>query len=72
MMSPADEIKGEVLSHKDLYAKPGQILIDDADHNVEAFRSADGEAILVPRPWNKGHGRNPVVEVREELRRIMS
>ena len=31
------------------------ILIDDADHNVDAFREAGGKAILVPRPWNTQH-----------------
>jgi beta-phosphoglucomutase-like phosphatase (HAD superfamily) len=33
-------------------AKRGVILIDDADHNIKAFRAAGGEAVMVPRPWN--------------------
>jgi beta-phosphoglucomutase-like phosphatase (HAD superfamily) len=33
-------------------AKRGVILIDDAEHNVDAFRAAGGEAVMVPRPWN--------------------
>lgn len=33
-------------------AAPTHILIDDADHNVDAFREAGGKAILIPRPWN--------------------
>lgn len=37
---------------KYLCAKPGALLIDDADKNVDAFRRAGGEALLVPRPWN--------------------
>jgi 5'(3')-deoxyribonucleotidase len=28
------------------------LLIDDSDHQVNAFRQWGGEAILVPRPWN--------------------
>lgn len=36
-------------------ARPGSFLIDDCDANVEAFRKAGGEAMLVPRPWNSGH-----------------
>ena len=33
-------------------ANPNAILIDDADHNVRAFRAAGGSCVLVPRPWN--------------------
>jgi len=33
-------------------ARPGALLIDDADKNIRSFRKAGGEAILVPRPWN--------------------
>lgn len=38
--------------NKALFANPHALLIDDADHNVDAFRAANGRAILVPRPWN--------------------
>lgn len=31
------------------------ILIDDADINVNEFRKYNGNAILVPRPWNSLH-----------------
>ena len=40
---------------KHLCAVPGQILVDDADHNVKAFQEAGGQAILVPREWNANH-----------------
>ena len=37
---------------KELLAKPGRILIDDSEANINAFRAAGGEAILFPQPWN--------------------
>ena len=37
---------------KHLLAGPGSLLIDDSEENVEKFRQHDGQAILVPRPWN--------------------
>ncbi len=40
---------------KGLFAKPGTLLIDDKDENVEEFIAGGGDAILVPRPWNKLH-----------------
>ena len=40
---------------KSFCANPKHILIDDADHNVDAFRAAGGKAILIPRPWNSLH-----------------
>lgn len=36
-------------------ASPDTVLIDDSDHNVNAFREAGGQAILVPRPWNSAY-----------------
>jgi len=40
-------------SSKGLLAKPGTLLIDDHDKNVNEFKEAGGSAILVPQPWNK-------------------
>jgi len=37
---------------KQFCAHKDAILIDDADHNVDAFVKAGGKAILVPRAWN--------------------
>lgn len=37
---------------KYLMAKPGNLLIDDYDKNVNAFREAGGHAIKVPSNWN--------------------
>lgn len=37
---------------KELMAHPGAILIDDADHNIDAFVAAGGEGFLWPMPWN--------------------
>lgn len=31
------------------------LLIDDGDHNIQAFIKAGGRAIRVPRPWNCDH-----------------
>jgi hypothetical protein len=33
-------------------AHAGVLLVDDSDQNCISFKSAGGEAILVPRPWN--------------------
>jgi hypothetical protein len=40
---------------KSNFASPTSLLIDDKDTNVEEFRAAGGHAILINRPWNKGH-----------------
>lgn len=37
---------------KEFCAHPGNVLIDDGDHNVDAFEAHGGKAILVPRIWN--------------------
>jgi len=40
---------------KKLLAKPNTLLIDDKTKNVDEFRQAGGQTILVPRPWNSLH-----------------
>lgn len=41
---------------KHFVASPNKILLDDADHNVDAFRAHGGQAILFPRRWNRNNG----------------
>jgi 5'(3')-deoxyribonucleotidase len=55
---------------KDFCAAPDALLIDDRDKNVDDFRSAGGQAILVPRPWNTLHGSPPGSHVRFYLSKI--
>lgn len=38
---------------KRFLAAPNTLLIDDGEHNVDPFRGAGGNAILVPRMWNR-------------------
>lgn len=40
---------------KHLLAKPGVLLIDDSDANVEKFRAEGGAAVLFPALHNAGH-----------------
>lgn len=39
--------------HKDLLAAPGRVLVDDGDHNADAFDAAGGHTVLLPQPWNR-------------------
>jgi 5'(3')-deoxyribonucleotidase len=34
-------------------AAPGRLLIDDGDHNCEAFHKCGGDFICLPQPWNE-------------------
>lgn len=36
-------------------AGPGRLLIDDSEANCQTWQLLGGEAILLPRPWNKMH-----------------
>ena len=53
--------------HKEVCASSDSLLIDDADHNVNAFREAGGQAILVPRPWNTMHANDTMDHLRIQL-----
>lgn len=52
-------------------AKPGALLIDDSDENVDAFRAHGGEAILFPQAWNSNHAiDDPLGYAIDELHRL--
>jgi len=36
-------------------ARPGIVLIDDHDKNVDAFTAREGHAVTWPNPWNRRH-----------------
>ena len=52
---------------KHFCARPDAVLIDDSDANVKAFRDYGGQAILMPRPWNKHHHLNAKAYLRGEF-----
>jgi len=52
---------------KYLFAKQGALLIDDRNKNVDEFVSAGGDAILVPRPWNRLSQLQTVAYLEKEL-----
>lgn len=51
---------------KEVLAGQRTLLIDDCDANVDKFREAGGQTILVPRPWNRNH------ELSDRTLRVMS
>lgn len=53
-----DAVSGTIITSgpKHMLAKPGAVLIDDKDENVNEFRAAGGQAYLIPQPWNSAHG----------------
>ena len=54
----------QINGQKETNARPGALLIDDSDSNVDKFRAArGGHAILVPRPWNSNKKLNAMVYV---------
>jgi len=59
-----------ITPRKHRLSRPGVLLIDDSDHNVEKFRNPGwpgGDAILVPRPWNTLVGVHTSSYLAEEL-----
>ena len=57
---------------KDLLARPGDILIDDMDKNIEAFTQAGGIGVIFPFPWNHAHEdtKRGVAKVLENLSQV--
>lgn len=55
---------------KHLCAKSTTLLIDDSDKNVIKFEGCGGQSILVPRPWNSLHGRDPISVLSEQFKRF--
>ena len=56
--------------NKGLCGHPSRLLIDDGQHNIEAFEAAGGRTILFPQPWNSDREYSPqelLSLVREEL-----
>lgn len=59
-------------------ARPGAVLIDDADKNCEVFLSAGGNAVVFPQVWNSAHAAfrgqlveaGPLAYIRERLTEI--
>jgi 5'(3')-deoxyribonucleotidase len=57
---------------KHLCGKPGNILIDDYEYNIDTFREAGGQAILFPQHWNKRHHQADDVRCELVLRELES
>lgn len=59
----------DVIPYRKKYhlASPWHVLVDDAPHNVEAFRMF-GDAFLWPQPWNGAPLTNRVEQLRNFLR----
>lgn len=55
--------------HKEVFAGPNVVLIDDRDENVRKFRAAGGRAVVFPRHWNSMHRvkNDPLRYVRQAL-----
>jgi 5'(3')-deoxyribonucleotidase len=56
---------------KNLFSGSDCLLIDDKDDNIDEFRTGDGVAITVPRPWNRlSFLLNPLMYVEQELEKL--
>lgn len=49
----ADSTDYIITRFKHLNAGPGVILLDDADHMIDQYRSCSGHALQFPQPWNQ-------------------
>lgn len=57
-----------LVSHdKEFACNTGDILIDDYDPNVAAWRKHGGIGITVPQPWNSLHGHDVMQHIEREL-----
>ena len=57
---------------KHAYARHDVMLIDDAPGNVDKFcETRNGQAILVPRPWNRNYRLDPHTHIEECLKDAM-
>jgi len=52
---------------KTLLAARGNVLIDDAPHNIYSWERAGGYGILVPAPWNLRRGEDVIKRVEKML-----
>jgi len=52
-LSPKDDVNSHRGKH--LLARPGRVLIDDSQANVEKFTQAGGHGIIYPQQWNTLH-----------------
>lgn len=59
-------------ARKHFCARPDALLIDDHEENVNKFREHGGRAILVPRPWNRLHGKDTLEHLHLELETYVS
>jgi 5'(3')-deoxyribonucleotidase len=59
----------QINGQKETNARPGALLIDDSDYNVDMFKATrGGHAILVPRPWNSNKGLPAMAYVEKMVR----
>lgn len=56
-----------ITPRKSELSRPGRLLIDDADKNIDAWRAGGGEGLLVPRPWNRLHTSGTLSTVNQQL-----
>jgi 5'(3')-deoxyribonucleotidase len=56
--------------HKHYLAGPDRLLIDDAEHNCEAFVEHGGNAFLFPQSWNSNKGKSRLVGIRLAISQV--